>query len=135
VIISTSGMMTGGPVMTWALEILPDPSAALFLCGYQDEESPGRRLQQLARESRNGQAATFRLDDQDHSVDVDVRARVSMYSLSAHADRGGLMSIVQSTTPGATMLVHGEERRQRRFAKALHDLSFETVPTERWQGQ
>ena len=49
VIVTTSRMLTGGPCVQWAQEILPDESAALLLCGYQDEESartPTRRARQ-----------------------------------------------------------------------------------------
>ena len=49
VVITTSGMLSGGFAVPWAQEILPDPHSALFVCGYQDEESPGRALQRLAR--------------------------------------------------------------------------------------
>lgn len=133
VIISTSGMMAGGPVMTWALDVLPDSSGALFLCGYQDEESPGRKLQQLARDARRGNTPSFPLQDQERLVHVEVRAQVSTYSLSAHADRAGLLSIAKQTRPAATMLVHGEPRPQRRFARVLDEASFDTVPTSRWE--
>ena len=48
VIITTSGMLTGGAAIPWAQAVLPEPDSALFLCGHQDEEAPGRDLQELA---------------------------------------------------------------------------------------
>lgn len=48
VVVTTSGMLTGGPAVTWARWLLPDPKAALLVSGYQDEESAGHELLQLA---------------------------------------------------------------------------------------
>jgi len=61
VIVSTSGMLSAGPAVQWARWILPDPNSAVLVSGYQDEESPGRRLLNLAR----GDGLTFSLDGQD----------------------------------------------------------------------
>ncbi len=50
-IISSSGMLSGGPSVYYAQELAADPEALIAITGYQDEESPGRRLQNLfARE-------------------------------------------------------------------------------------
>ena len=46
-IISSSGMLSGGPSVFYAETLAPDEKNAIFLTGYQDEESPGRRLQEL----------------------------------------------------------------------------------------
>ena len=48
VIITTSGMLTGGAAIPWAQAVLPEADSALFLCGHQDEEAPGHDLQELA---------------------------------------------------------------------------------------
>ena len=48
VIVTTSGMLTGGPAITWARWLLPDPKAAVLISGYQDEESAGAELLALA---------------------------------------------------------------------------------------
>ena len=44
IIISASGMMTGGRVMHHALRILPDPQATVVFVGYQAAGTTGRRI-------------------------------------------------------------------------------------------
>lgn len=130
VIVASSGMLTGGPSVAWAKSILPDERAALLLCGYQDEEAPGRRLEYLAR----GQTErTIRLPDEDFGwVEVPVRAEVGKYGLSAHADKVGLIDIIERVHPENTMLVHGLPQNQAAFRAELHRKQIHTVPTERW---
>jgi Cft2 family RNA processing exonuclease len=129
VIVASSGMLTGGPSVAWAKEILPDPKAALLLCGYQDEEAPGRRLEHLAD---GRQEPTLRLPDEGEWVDVPVHARVYKYGLSAHADRAGLIDIIERIRPQNTMLVHGYPEKQEPFRTELHRKQIPTVPTQRW---
>lgn len=131
VIVSTSGMLTGGPSVEWAKAILPNEADALLLCGYQDEEAPGRRLEALA-DGRGGQRQ-LRLSDSRWGEElIDVRADVRKYRLSAHADRRGLLDVIKIVEPKATMLVHGEPRNQRHFRALLRDAHLPTVATARW---
>lgn len=132
VIVSTSGMLTGGPSVRWAKEILPDERAALLLCGYQDEEAPGRQLERLV----NGQPGRRKLtlpDDELGTVDIEVRATVDKYALSAHADQPALLDIIERVHPRETMLVHGLPDKQAAFRRQLRDRGVATVPTARWQ--
>ena len=132
VVITTSGMMNGGPVIRWAQEILPDPQSALFLCGYQDEESPGSALLSLV----NGPGQkTITLPGIDENIAVKVNADVAMYHLSAHADREGLTDIIREVSPSETMLVHGYPSKQRGFARRLNEQQVRVVATDDWMAQ
>ena len=124
VIVTTSGMLSAGPAVQWARWILPESSSALLVSGYQDEESPGRALLDLA----GGEGQTFHLDGQD----IEVKAHVAEFKLSAHASRNGLTSIINDVAPRQTMLVHGVASAQREFADHLHRNGLSTVRTERW---
>ncbi|TYB42679.1 MBL fold metallo-hydrolase [Actinomadura chibensis] len=128
VVISTSGMLTGGPVVEWAQRVLPEPGSALFISGYQDEESPGRALLDLAS---SGGAVT--LPDRDGEVTVPVRARVETMRLSAHADRRGLLDIAGEVAAAETMLVHGVPKRQRTFAATLGVRGHRVAETTAWR--
>nr|WP_237418379.1 MBL fold metallo-hydrolase [Actinomadura rayongensis] len=128
VVISTSGMLTGGPAVQWARRILAEPDGALFISGYQDEESPGRRLLELAE--RGG---TFALPDGGREISVPVRARVATMRLSAHADRRGLLRIADETAARRVMLVHGTRGRQRAFADVLRARGQDVAPTAAWR--
>lgn len=47
VIISSSGMLTGGPSVFYAEKLVENQNALIAITGYQDEESPGRKLLEL----------------------------------------------------------------------------------------
>jgi metallo-beta-lactamase family protein len=99
VIVSASGMATGGRVLHHLKQRLPDPRNTVLLVGYQAAGTRGWSLQ-------NG-AATVRI----HGEDVPVKARVAMLSgLSAHADEAEIERWLETfpAPPRKTLLVHGE---------------------------
>jgi metallo-beta-lactamase family protein len=99
VIVSASGMATGGRVLHHLARRLPDPRTTVLLVGYQAAGTRGWSLQ-------NG-AATLRI----HGDDVPVRARVATIGgFSAHADEDEIRRWLSSfpSPPRTTFLVHGE---------------------------
>lgn len=106
VIIASSGMLTGGPSIYYATTLLERENAAIFISGYTDEESPGRLLQNL----NTGDTVT--LDGKE----LNVRAQVRKFNLSAHADKVGLTQVIHRVNPQHLILIHGSH-------EALHQLS------------
>src|SRR5260370_22524580 len=100
-ILSSSGMLTGGPSAWYAARLAANPNASILITGYQDEESPGKKLLDLAEHKHN----TLELGGQQ----VQVQCSVDKYSLSAHADGGELASYASSLNPRRVALVHGDE--------------------------
>jgi metallo-beta-lactamase family protein len=99
IIISASGMATGGRVMHHLARWLPDPASTVLLVGYQAVGTRGRRLQ-------NGEPEIRILGEM-----IPVRAQVeSMGSLSAHADSDELLRWLSAfkRPPKMTFVVHGE---------------------------
>ena len=99
IIVSASGMASGGRVLHHLERRLPDPSTTILLVGYQAAGTRGWSLQ-------NG-AATVRM----HGRDVPVRARVvSLPGFSAHGDRSEVARWMDGVTlpPRRTFCVHGE---------------------------
>ncbi len=79
-IISASGMATGGRVLRHLKQRLPDPRTTVLLVGYQAIGTRGRRLQ-------NGEDS-LRIFGEE----IPVRATVeTIHGLSAHADADGLL--------------------------------------------
>jgi Cft2 family RNA processing exonuclease len=111
VIISSSGMLAGGPSVQYARALAGQPQHAILLTGYQDEESPGRRLQEMAAQGKG----TLRLGKDR----IEVQCRLGTYSLSAHADEGQLISLTEMLDPSEVYLVHGDEAARDSLAKAL----------------
>jgi len=99
-ILSSSGMLTGGPSVWYAARIASDPNASILITGYQDEESPGKRLLDVAEKKEN----TLMLG----GTAVEVRCQVAKYSLSAHADGAELAAYAAALKPDKVALVHGD---------------------------
>lgn len=99
-IIASSGMLTGGASVTYAKGLAANEKNAIFLSGYQDAESPGRRLQELTQ----GDTLSFA----DHTS-VAVNCQVERFKLSAHSDQGQLLSVIKQVKPKELALVHGEQ--------------------------
>jgi Cft2 family RNA processing exonuclease len=106
VIIASSGMLNGGASVYYAKVLLERQNAALFISGYTDEESPGRRVQALETGSE------IELD----GTVVTVRAQVQRFSLSAHADKAGICQVIERVSPKHLILIHGGR-------EALHNLA------------
>jgi len=113
VIVSSSGMLAGGPSMAYARALAGQPQHAILLTGYQDEEAPGRRLQEMAE---RGRGALWLGKDK-----VDVQCRLGTYSLSAHADESQLVSMVETLNPAHVLLVHGDENARASLSRALQE--------------
>lgn len=99
IIISASGMATGGRILHHLKRRLPDERTTVLLTGFQAAGSRGRALQDGAREVRM------------HGQEVRVRARVeTIHGLSAHADRDELLRWLSGfqRKPQHTFAVHGE---------------------------
>ncbi|MFP4320833.1 MAG: MBL fold metallo-hydrolase [Anaerolineales bacterium] len=120
VIISSSGMLTGGASPYYAQHLVGDSRNAIFITGYQDEESPGKALQRLAAEE--GGMLTL------YGRRYEVKCNIDTYSLSAHADENELTQFATQLEPDVIYMVHGDGDarsrmrdliRQRRLAVAL----------------
>jgi len=99
IVISSSGMATGGRVLHHMAAALPDPRNTVLFVGYQAAGTRGRQLVDGARDVRI------------HGQSISVNARiVKIDSMSAHADRGEIMRWLGTfpATPGRVCLVHGE---------------------------
>jgi uncharacterized protein len=115
VVIASSGMLHAGASPQYARAWLPQPENALFVVGYQDAESPRRRLLELQQggevqlpDGRGGREA------------VPAYARVERFYLSAHADRGGLLGMIARYAPGRVLLTHGEVSARHNLAGYLN---------------
>ncbi len=109
IVISSSGMMTGGPAPLYARALAADERNAIVFSGYQDDESPGAAL------LRARQGTTVALGKEE----LTLSCAVERYSLSAHADAGQIEVAVTRARPWTTVLVHGEPDTLRALAKRV----------------
>ncbi|MEK0154951.1 MBL fold metallo-hydrolase [Arthrobacter oryzae] len=99
VIISASGMLTGGRILHHIAEYGTDPKNVIILSGYQAGGTRGAALAAGERQLRI------------YGEDVRIRAEViQMESLSAHADSDGLIEWMRAAErePRMTYITHGE---------------------------
>lgn len=126
IIISSSGMATGGRVLHHLRACLPDPRNTVLLVGFQAEGTRGRRL-------LNGEK-TIRI----HGFDVPVAAQVERIdSMSAHADSAEIMRWLRGfkAPPRRTFLVHGEPVPMDTLAAAIVKELGWNVHAPNWQEQ
>jgi metallo-beta-lactamase family protein len=110
IIISASGMATGGRILHHLQHRLPDPRTTVLLVGFQAAGTRGRSLQDGAK--------TLKMFGEE----VPVLARVeTVHGLSAHADQAEILRWLGGFTraPRTTYLVHGEPEAARAMAQAI----------------
>ncbi len=105
-IITTSGMLSGGPAMTYIPAIRSNPVNKVTMTGYQVEGTPGRNLVESGRAEIDGRV-------------MPVSAQVEQYDFSAHADRRGLRAFLDSYHDTPILINHGD--RCETFAAELAD--------------
>jgi putative mRNA 3-end processing factor len=106
VIVTTSGMLGGGPAMTYVPAIHDHPVNTIALTGYQVQGTPGRALLETGSAEFDGRV-------------LPVSATVAQFDFSAHADRSGLRALLSDYRDADVSVVHGDETR--RFAADLRD--------------
>jgi metallo-beta-lactamase family protein len=112
VIISASGMATGGRILHHMKLRLPDRRTTVLLAGFQAAGTRGRLLQEQADEVRI------------HGREITVRANIeTLDGLSAHADQGELLQWLSGfeEPPKQTRLVHGEPEGAAVLAQAIRE--------------
>ena len=112
VIISASGMATGGRVLHHLKQRLPNPDTTVLFAGYQAEGTRGRLLQDGAKEVKLlGEV-------------VPVRAQIKVIDgFSAHADQGEILRWLGTfkQAPRMTYIVHGEPPAAAALADSIRE--------------
>lgn len=109
-IVTTSGMLSGGPAMTYIPEIRGSPVNKIAMTGYQVEGTPGRELLDTGSAEIDGRV-------------MPVSARVEAYDFSAHADREGLFEFLSGYEETPILVNHGD--RCEAFAAELREEGYE----------
>lgn len=122
IIVSSSGMATGGRVLHHLRAVLPDARHTVLFVGYQAAGTRGRRLLDGEREIKI------------HGELVPVRARIeAIDAMSAHADADEILRWLSGfeRQPAVTYLVHGEEPAMTALAGRIErELGWRTYMPE-----
>lgn len=102
IIVTTSGMLKGGPVIRYLQKLAGNSNNKLILVGYQAVDTPGRALEDGAREIELG----------EKKIKVKINLKVETYHLSAHADRPQLIKLMgQISGLRKVFIIHGEANK------------------------
>ena len=116
IVLATSGMMTGGPIIEYFKHWAPETNSTLCFVGYQAYGTLGRRLQQGHAE--------VPLMDKGHTHMVPVACNVvTIDGFSGHSDRRQLMDYVKALNPTPRKIIchHGDAKTCNAFRQGLRD--------------
>jgi metallo-beta-lactamase family protein len=112
IIVSASGMVTGGRILHHLIQRLPDPRNAVILAGFQAQGTRGRALQEGAK--------TIRIFNQEIPVAAEI---VQLGQFSAHAGKSELLRWLTAlpAPPKQTYLTHGEPAAAQSLQSAIQE--------------
>ncbi|MBR4685516.1 beta-CASP ribonuclease aCPSF1 [Methanomassiliicoccales archaeon LGM-RCC1] len=115
IVLATSGMMSGGPVMEYFREWADNENNWLLFVGYQSEGSIGRTIQRGRSE--------ITLSMKGKPIDLQIKMqRVTVDGFSGHSDRKQLMRYISSLEPKPNKIIigHGEDKKCTDFASSIY---------------
>ncbi len=110
IIISASGMVTGGRIIHHLAQRLPDPRNTVLLIGYQAEGTRGRKIQEKSE--------TVKI----HGKEVPINAHIeAIDGFSGHADYNEMLAWLMpfNKKPTCTYMVHGEADASKAMAEKI----------------
>ncbi|MBN2067942.1 MAG: MBL fold metallo-hydrolase [Candidatus Diapherotrites archaeon] len=96
VIVTTAGMLTGGPILNYLKKLHKDRKSSVLLTGYQVEGTAGRTLMETNKIEIDGKL-------------YDVSAKVEKFDFSAHASQREMIQTIKKLHPEKVLLVHGDK--------------------------
>ncbi|HZY91747.1 MAG TPA: MBL fold metallo-hydrolase [Thermoplasmata archaeon] len=99
VLVTTGGMLDGGPVLYYIGELYRDPKSSILLTGFQVDGSNGRQLMD---------EGTLTID----GITVRPECEVMKFDFSAHAGHTELVGLVRKTEAKKLVLMHGDHRQK-----------------------
>jgi hypothetical protein len=115
IILATSGMLNGGPIMDYLKAFAPDERNTLIFVGYQAEGTLGRRIQKGWRE------IPFPINGKREVVYVKMNVE-TVDGFSGHSDRRQLMNYIKvlSSKPEKVITTHGDENKCVDLASSIY---------------
>ncbi len=101
VIVSTNGMLEGGPILSYLELMSSDSRSLLAFSGYQVEGTLGRKILDGAR------SVTIRRPNGEE-ISININMRVDYFRLSGHARREDLIRYIKTLSPSRVFFVHGD---------------------------
>jgi len=96
IIISSAGMLGGGPAVRYLRELKDDENSKVVFTGFLVEGTPGNRL-----------LKTGVFENEEERFEV--KCSLDKLDLSAHTDKSGLYMIIEKLKPSLVLTVHGDD--------------------------
>lgn len=115
IILATSGMMQGGPVVDYFKKMADNPNNTLLFVGFLAENTLGRQIQQ-------GLKSMPIIDDRGKTKKLEINLKIeTIDGFSGHSDFNQLMNYVGSLKPKPKRIIvdHGDPTRSVEFSKAV----------------
>lgn len=113
IIITTAGMLEGGPVLFFIKELGDNANNRIILTGFQVEGTNGSRLLEKNKIYIDGKQYT-------------PKAKVTRHSFSGHADKNELIELVKKVNPKKIICVHGDKETTFSFKEELKKQGFDS---------
>ncbi|HIH36289.1 MAG TPA: beta-CASP ribonuclease aCPSF1 [Methanocellales archaeon] len=115
VILATSGMLNGGPVMEYLRALGPDELNTLVFVGYQAEGTLGRRVQKGWGE------VPFSIEGRTETIQIKLEV-ATVDGFSGHSDRRQLIEYIRRMVPRPERILtsHGDANNCIELASAIH---------------
>ena len=116
IVIATSGMLEGGPVLEYFRNFAPNPKNKILFVSYQVNGTLGRRVMDGARQvtimGREGKVEVVTINAGTEKLE----------GFSGHSDYNQLMSYVQRLRPKLRRVLvnHGERRKSQNLSSAIN---------------
>jgi metallo-beta-lactamase family protein len=126
IIVSSSGMVTGGRIQHHLIQRLPDPKTLVLFIGFQAQGTRGFTIKSGAKSVKM------------FGQDVPIRAQVeSLEQFSDHADTPELLEWLRTfpQQPAVTYLVHGEPSASTQLRQAMAQALGWHVEIAQWMGK
>jgi len=115
IIVTTAGMLEGGPVMDYLQHLHKDSNSSIILTGYQVEDTNGHLLMEKGYIVDGLSGKKFK-----------VAMSVSQYDFSAHSDKDELVKTITRMSPEEIILMHGDPKAIDELKNQFEGISVRT---------
>ncbi len=106
IVITTSGMLNGGPIIYYLSKARDKKDTCLLLTGFQVDGTPGSKVLKTG---------VFESDEDKFKVNIEIKK----FDFSGHAGKSELLELIKKTKPEKVVCVHGDNTRK--FAREIKE--------------
>ena len=108
IIVTTSGMVSGGPVMEYIKHFWHSKESSIFLTGFQAQGTNGRLLRDSGKAMIDGHTVRF-------------ECNIDNFDFSGHAGLKGILKLIKKSKPDVLILNHGDPNALASLSKKVSE--------------